>query len=70
MPKPSSPPSRPDPLITGGGLGGVAAPPAAHCLDNGLVPEQTHTDERRLAAFQDELVRDGRELHRPETKGY
>ena len=51
-------------------VGEVAGSLAAHCLDGGLEPHQVHETERLLAAFQDELVRDGVELAWPEIKGY
>jgi FAD dependent oxidoreductase len=51
-------------------VGEVAGALAAHCLEHGLQPHQVHATERRLGAFQDELVRDGVELAWPEIKGY
>lgn len=51
-------------------IGEVAGSLAAHCLANGLEPEQVHADTGRLRAFQDELVADGVELAWPEIGGY
>jgi hypothetical protein len=51
-------------------IGEVVGALAAHCLDNAVEPEQVHATDRRLAAFQDELVRDGVELAWPRVNGY
>ncbi|ACQ81688.1 FAD dependent oxidoreductase [Beutenbergia cavernae DSM 12333] len=51
-------------------IGEAAGALAAHCLDQGLTPEQVRADDNRLEAFQHELVGDGFELAWPEIKGY
>jgi hypothetical protein len=51
-------------------VGEVAGALAAHSLANRTEPHQVHATQRRLRAFQDELVRDGVELAWPEIKGY
>ncbi|MEO3749406.1 FAD-dependent oxidoreductase [Streptomyces sp. B6B3] len=51
-------------------VGEVAGALAAHCLDQGVEPQQVHADAERLTAFQEELARDGVELAWPEIRGY
>jgi hypothetical protein len=51
-------------------VGEVAGALAAHCLDQGVEPDDVQATGRLLGDFQHSLVRDGVELAWPRIKGY
>jgi len=52
------------------GIGEVAGTLAAHCLDNGVTPQQVTADPDLVEEFQSRLVADGVEICWPDVRGY